>query len=77
MIYILILNKLNVVDGHMAINNQNASIPVEKGTVFIFTYLITDLIWGSWLSVMCWDLSGMRTPPRHKIDDIPTYALFS
>lgn len=41
MIYTLILNKLNVVDGQMAINNQNASIPVEKETVFIFTYLIT------------------------------------
>lgn len=44
MIYVLIWNKLIVVDGRMTINIKNASIPVEKETVFIFTYLITHLI---------------------------------
>lgn len=43
MIYVLIVNKLIVVDVHMTINIKNASISVEKETVFIFTYLITHL----------------------------------
>lgn len=77
MIYVLIVNKLIVVDVHMAINIKNASISVEKETVFIFTCLITHLTWESWLSVMCWELCGVRTTLRYKIDDIPTYAVFS